>query len=657
MSVYPKTLLQVNGSQGITEDGIVTFTGNRKFYAGDIIWTDGQYAYGLQHRASVNIPVDDSQKAIPILAKKVGYYVRSLDWTDYELKNGDGIVNDETQYFTLNGQYADAEVIEAQGEKGSGQGGFAAISANGGPYLMKYYQMPKVNINDFYFAWRETFSIGNDSTTTDSVQHITNCFHLTDQNDNQQNYTLDNQMQVINICTYSYAKYFSNGAPYLRKTIFIHAEDAKDSTGHKFVIDTSSTEPQQTQEIELKIRDSLGEQSFPELNNLVSYQKYLDEMLKYMNEATQKSRTKIDSEAEPFSLFANRNNATKNCIDSLKISPLLKKIYSDKSWKIILEIVITGSIGYYINVDGYYTTESEYFDSNDRLVYTDDAGIETRLFDRNYKNVSKAHKRYGLYYDSPIYVILLSVDSDGKYTELYKKLELKFPAYRYIRPKCTQYEAPTKSAGSTQIGIYVPSAGSILDWPYYKQMPFIPCIDYAWQQKGSVIYAFDPETWGTGVENRVYNLTKFGPNDSSIVTTNVKLDKFLDESIYVPEQTYLSKHYSQDFRIEMQDGFYIKYIWQGSKRNLSLKQKLYSPKNELILTLDKEVLDSDENIHFANFAVTETQADESGKMVYLLLNQTSGKLYSVKDGKATKLMENCKNFRLRFMQDIGLAQD
>ena len=49
MAVYSRVLGSISGRRGITTSGEeLILTGNRRFQAGDSVWTDGKYIYGLQ---------------------------------------------------------------------------------------------------------------------------------------------------------------------------------------------------------------------------------------------------------------------------------------------------------------------------------------------------------------------------------------------------------------------------------------------------------------------------------------------------------------------------------------------------------------------------------------------------------------------------------
>jgi len=67
MAVYSRVLESVSGRRGVTTSGEeLIFTGNRRFQAGDSVWTDGKYIYGLQGRHGEN-PVISGDKLLPIL--------------------------------------------------------------------------------------------------------------------------------------------------------------------------------------------------------------------------------------------------------------------------------------------------------------------------------------------------------------------------------------------------------------------------------------------------------------------------------------------------------------------------------------------------------------------------------------------------------------
>lgn len=56
MAVYSGVLESVSGRRGVTTSGEeLIFTGNRRFQAGDSVWTDGKYIYGLQARHGGNM--------------------------------------------------------------------------------------------------------------------------------------------------------------------------------------------------------------------------------------------------------------------------------------------------------------------------------------------------------------------------------------------------------------------------------------------------------------------------------------------------------------------------------------------------------------------------------------------------------------------------
>jgi hypothetical protein len=56
MAVYSRVLASVSGRRGVTTSGEeLIFTGNRRFQAGDSVWTDGKYIYGLQSRRGGNM--------------------------------------------------------------------------------------------------------------------------------------------------------------------------------------------------------------------------------------------------------------------------------------------------------------------------------------------------------------------------------------------------------------------------------------------------------------------------------------------------------------------------------------------------------------------------------------------------------------------------
>ena len=56
MAVYSRVLGSISGRRGITTSGEeLILTGNRRFQAGDSVWTDGKYIYGLQSRRGGNM--------------------------------------------------------------------------------------------------------------------------------------------------------------------------------------------------------------------------------------------------------------------------------------------------------------------------------------------------------------------------------------------------------------------------------------------------------------------------------------------------------------------------------------------------------------------------------------------------------------------------
>ena len=67
MAVYSRVLESVSGRRGVTTSGEeLIFTGNRRFQAGDSVWTDGKYIYGLQGRHGGYLPMNND-KLLPIL--------------------------------------------------------------------------------------------------------------------------------------------------------------------------------------------------------------------------------------------------------------------------------------------------------------------------------------------------------------------------------------------------------------------------------------------------------------------------------------------------------------------------------------------------------------------------------------------------------------
>ena len=59
MAVYSRVLGSISGRRGITTSGEeLILTGNRRFQAGDSVWTDGKYIYGLQSRRGGNMLMD-----------------------------------------------------------------------------------------------------------------------------------------------------------------------------------------------------------------------------------------------------------------------------------------------------------------------------------------------------------------------------------------------------------------------------------------------------------------------------------------------------------------------------------------------------------------------------------------------------------------------
>ena len=67
MAVYSRVLASVSGRRGVTTSGEeLIFTGNRRFQAGDSVWTDGKYIYGLQARRGGYLPMNNDT-LLPIL--------------------------------------------------------------------------------------------------------------------------------------------------------------------------------------------------------------------------------------------------------------------------------------------------------------------------------------------------------------------------------------------------------------------------------------------------------------------------------------------------------------------------------------------------------------------------------------------------------------